>query len=90
MLLFRQADEYLNVFCTTIFRRLSSGQLLTLRLLPLSKNSTTVECNLYASDSGMSRESIENLKVEVQGAIQEHDRLQNALAHGGLQISDRK
>ena len=87
---FQQSEEYLDVFCTTIFRRLYSGQVLTLRLLPLSKNSTMVECNLYGSDAKMSPKSVGNLKTEVKLAIQEHDHLQNRLVHDGLQISDRK
>jgi hypothetical protein len=84
------SEEYLDVFDTSIFHRLSSGELLTLRLLPLSRNSTTVECTLYSSESGTSRKKIDGLKMEGQLAMAELEVLQNALVHAGLEISDRK
>jgi hypothetical protein len=89
-LYFGSSDEYLNMFHTTVFRRLRSGQLLTLRLLPLSRNTTRVECNLYGTESKTNRNIVDNVKMEVQFAIEQLELKQHTLVHGGSDYSDCK
>jgi nitrite reductase/ring-hydroxylating ferredoxin subunit len=87
---FGSSDEYLNMFHTTVFRRLRSGQLLTLRLLPLSRNTTRIECNLYGTGSRTNRNRVDNLKMEIQFAIEQLEFRQHTLMHNGSDYSDCK
>ena len=83
---FGSSEEYLDLFRTTIFRRLTSGQLLALRLLPLSRSTTKIECNLYGIESTARSSRIDSLKMEVKLAIEQLELQQYALEHDGLDI----
>ena len=87
---FSSSGEDIDVFNTAVFRRLSSGHFLTLRLLPLSGNSTVIDCTLYASNSTFISRKIDGLKREVQLAVNELTSLQNAWTDEGLEFSNCK
>lgn len=83
---FVSSEDHLDLFHTTIFRRLTSGQLLALRLLPLSRRTTKIECNLYGLESKPSSRGIASIKMEVTLAIEQLGLQQYALEHDGLDI----
>jgi hypothetical protein len=77
--------ETRSIFHTTIFRRLRPGQLLTFRLLPLTKATTGVECNLYAArfkNTTADQNRIPTLRKEIQLEIEKVELLQLKLLDG--------
>lgn len=81
------------MFHTTVFRRLSSSEVLTLRLLPLSRNTTKVECNLYMKDfkdTKASRRRIDHLKMSIKLEIEQLEVEQHRLLHGDKDMPDCK
>jgi hypothetical protein len=90
---FPSSEEYLSVFHTTVFRRLSSSEVLTLRLLPLSRNTTKVECNLYVKDfkdTKASRRRIDHLKTSIKLEIEQLEIEQHKLLSGDEHMPDCK
>lgn len=83
-------EEHMDVFHTTVFRRLTSGELLTLRLLPLSKSVTKVECNLYGTESKSNWSSIDRIKREVQMIVEQLELRQHALLHDSANFASRE
>ena len=90
ILRFFSSGEHIEVFNTAVFHRLSSGHFLTLRLLPVSGNSTMIDCTLYGSNARMNNSKIDCVKREVQLAVNELEFLQIAWADEGLEISNCK
>jgi len=50
-LLFQKREQAFKICSTTIVRRLPSGMVLIVAAFPKSANSTTIECNVFASSS---------------------------------------
>ena len=59
-----QEGQELEISHTTIARRIASGRVLVIRATPISPNSTTLECNVFASN-GRDFTELEELKNEV-------------------------
>jgi hypothetical protein len=73
--------------------RLATGKLLTARLLPLSKNQTTIECNLYtrgSSDSASTKTEVEELKSTLQAKVVDLEAHHRKILGGKAKFDDGK
>jgi hypothetical protein len=83
-----QEGQELEVSHTTIARRIASGRVLVIRATPISPNSTTLECNVFASTRQDFTE-LEELKREVSLEIDElAERQQNLRWNQSLSSSE--
>jgi hypothetical protein len=83
-----QEGQELEISQTTTARRIASGRVLVIRATPISPNSTTLECNVFA---GNKRDftGLEELKREVSLEIDElADRQQNLRWNQSLSSSE--
>lgn len=72
------------------FIMLRSGRLLTIKVLPLSKNQTTIECNIYSKNMDKSLDNsleIEKLKLTVATKITELETQQRKLTSGTTEFA---
>lgn len=81
--------EYLDVFDTVIFCRLSSSHVMTVRLLPVSRGRTMLDCSVYGVWTNFGSAIIHKVQKEIHLTIQGLELRQNSLVHGGTQISNR-
>lgn len=75
------------------FIRLRTGKLLTLRVLPQSKNQTIIECNVYsklANDSIKTRSEVSALKDNLQSRMEDLELEHRKLLSGTTEISSCK
>jgi hypothetical protein len=83
-----QEGQELEISHTTIARRIASGRVLVIRATPISPNSTTLECNVFASNRGDFTE-LEDLKREISLEIDDlADRQQNLRWNQSLSSSE--
>ena len=83
--------KYWALSHTELMHQLSSGRLLTLRLLPISATSTTVECNIYGGTlrhTTATRLEYDFLKKKVQLEIQRIELRQRELLDQNNQFHD--
>jgi hypothetical protein len=85
---FEQEGQELEISHTTIVRRIASGGVLVIRATPISPNSTSLECNVFAS-SRRDFTELEELKREISLDIDElADRQQNLRWNQSLSSSE--
>jgi hypothetical protein len=80
--------EYLDVFDTALFCRLSSGHVMAVRLLPVSGSRTMLDCSIYGALSKSDNKIIHSIQEEIRLTVQDLELRENSLAHGGIQISN--
>lgn len=66
----KSEDQSQRICYTTIIRKLVSGTILTIRILPMSPVKTTLECVLYESGSQKSADEVWGLKKAIQKETQ--------------------
>ena len=87
---FRTEDQCLALSHTTVLRRLTSGRVLTVRLLPISANQTLIECNVYGRTSRHTKATqmeLESAKNEVQLEIEQLEHQQTVLINNSGQTT---
>jgi hypothetical protein len=86
-------ERDLSLSTNAIIRRLKSGNLLALRILPISAKSTAIECSIYAhgmTNQGQTPIEVESAKRDIQIAVEDLELQQRAIFSGANEALDGK
>ena len=90
--IFRARSQIVVLCHTTVLRRLTSGRLLILRVLPLKPNKTLIECNIYMRSSRHAKTTqleLESLKKQVEVEVKALELQQESLLGGRSTLQSR-
>ncbi|TVY15034.1 Carnitine monooxygenase oxygenase subunit [Lachnellula arida] len=82
--IFSTSQKYESIGNSAVIRQLSSGDFLTLRFLPKSPRTTTVECCLYTKRAENRAAELLTVKKEVREEIEQMEKKQRRLLNGEI------